>query len=1022
MMSPAVDAHRERRLVTCLFVDIVGSTDSTLRLGPERMQRLLSEAFTEISSVVAEHGGTVEKYIGDAVLALFGVPTAHADDPMRALRAAHACVVWTKAEDRATTTVAVRIGIESGEVLVDLDAVDHRQQIAVGAAVNLAARLEQAAEPGEILVGPTCHAATADVADFDSLGTLSLKGIGDVEAWRFVDFTAEGVKPIAFVGRDEELSQLQPAFERARAGIGSLAVIIGPPGQGKTRLALEAIQRWRPDRLIEARCRPGNEVGSNTPLLQLLAADIPEPTPDRVAARISELLGNDEGSAVAIAVCHSAGIATDPRLLALPRIDQRETIAEAWQRYIGALARDALLVVWIEDLHWADPVLMRIVDRASTDLQATVLVVCTARPEVAGSAPLRARENRFHLELKPLDPERSLQLAQLAGDGTDGAERAGGNPLFIIELSRARARSRAEEIPMTIQAAIEARLDELEPSDRELLQRASVAGETFDIHDATLLGQAEPSEAAAAMGRIAHLGFIVIVGSAYRFHHALVRDVAYGRLPIAERMHLHATYAREGVDPGDPVALAHHWWLALDPSEADWVWEDAEALAAMRRQAFDAHVAAGRRLEERNAYEESLEVYSHAVDLTDDPITRAVAETALGRAFARNARGDEAWEHRLRAIAVYDEASTEPPASLYADMLEIPTMNWGYFKRLPEDAEVLRLLDEGVALARASGDEVSLARLLVERAWFSDDLTDTDDVIRLLRSPDPVRFGDAAHRMAQTLYRSGEITRAVDLYETVFERLIPMGATINEPEALMWHTVSVLHSGDLGGADALADRLLMDSLRRSPHTRQHAYGLKALLHLVAGRWDEVASTIRDLRNLVESNPSVPFCLIGASGVGYGAIADVVVGRALPADLDQLIPRLVPESMRIQASAVMVPKVMTGDDAAADIGLRGYEPDLKLWDSQRVWDAADVMPAIALTMLERWTDLSGPLARLSIFARGGSAFASAVVDAVREEEAGARGGPASTHGGLTGLGYAGISHLLHFRPKVPSTVG
>lgn len=980
-----------------------------MRLGPERMQRVLSEAFAEISATIAEHGGTVEKYVGDAVFALFGVPTTHADDPLRALRAAEACA--------SKTAVAMRIGIESGEVLVDLDAVEHRQQIAVGAAVNLAARLQQAAEPGQILVGPTCHAATTAVARFDPMGTLSLKGIGEVEAWRFIDFTVEGVKPLAFVGRTEEVRQLDSAFERACAGSAGLAVIIGPPGQGKTRLAEEAIGRWTPARLVEARCRPGTETGSNTPLMQLLSADVPDPTLEGVASRVSALVGTEEGGALATALCHGAGVAADDRLLALTRIEQREVIADAWRRYFAAISQAGPLVIWVEDLHWADPVLLRIVDHASTDLKAPLLMLCTARPELAGSASIRPRENRLHIELKPLDAGASAQLARLAGDGAEGAERAGGNPLFIIEL--ARARSRGKEIPLTVQAAIEARLDDLEASDRELLQRASVTGETFDIHDASLLGQTEPMAAAAAMARIAHLRFIVPVGSAYRFHHALVRDVAYGRLPIAERMRLHAEYALEGVDPGDPLALAHHWWLALDPSEAEWVWEDVERLATMRRRALDAHLAAGRRLEERNAYEEALETYGHAVALADDLLSRAEAERALGRAYTRNGRGDEAWEHRLRAIELFNEARTPPPASLYADMLEIATFNWGYFEHVPDDADVGRLLKSGEAAARAQGDDVSLARLLVEHSSFTDDLAGTDEVIRLLESADPARFGDAAQRMAELLYLEGEVTRAVQLYETIFEQLIPAGAIVNEPEALVWYALSALHAGDLERADSLADRLLMESLRRSPHTRQHAYGLKGFLHVVAGRWDEVADVRDDLENLVESSPGFSFCLIGAAGVGYGAIADTLAGRQMPDGVEPLLERLVPQSRLIQTSALMLAKVMAGDTAALRPGLRAYAPGLRLVDRQRQWDSADLMPAIAFTMLQRWDELGPHLDRLDMFARRGGALARAVAAAVREEIAAARGGPAPQHAELAKLGVAGLSRLLRFRNRVTS---
>lgn len=1000
-----MEAHRERRLVTCLFVDIVGSTDATLRHGPERMQRALSEAFTTMSSTIAAHGGTVEKYVGDAIFALFGVPTAHADDPLRALRAAMGCA--------AQATLAVRVGVETGEALVDLDAVEHRQQMAMGACVNLAARLQQHAEPGEILVGPICREATSEFAQFGPAGPLNLKGVGPVEAWRFIGFAAEGVRPVEFVGRHAELSLLGEAYGQARRGTATLALIIGPPGQGKTRLAREAIKAWGPQRLVEARCRPGTETGSNTPLRQLVTADVPDATEAQVVSRVSDLIGPEDGARVAAAVCHSAGIATDERLLALTRMEQREVIAEAWRRYLGALAANGETVVWVEDLHWADPVLLRIVDRVTTDLGAALLVVGTARPELAGSPHLRPRVNRLHIDLSPLDAEASTLLARLAGNGVEGMERAAGNPLFIVEL--ARSRSRAGDIPLTIQGAIEARLDELEPADRELLQHVSVVGETFDIHDATLLGSVEPGKAAAALGRTAHLGFIVPVDARHRFHHALVRDVAYGRLPVAERMDLHARYAQDGVDPSDAEALAHHWWHALDPAEAGWVWENADTLAAMRRAGLAAHLAAGRRLEERNAYEESLEAYSHAVELADDAASRAEAEAAIGRAYARNGRGDEAWEHRLRAIELFHGVGAPAPGELYADMLEIAAFNFGYFQRLPDDAEVLRLLDEGEQVARAAGDDVSVARLLVERAAFTDDVTGTDTVVRLLDSPDATPFGDAAQRMAQVYLGNGEVARSLELSQAVFERLVPAGAIINEPEALLWYAMAALHSGDHPRADDLADRLLTESTRRSAHTRQHAYGLKAFIQLVHGDFEEVSVTRRDLGDLIDARPDAAFCLIGAAGMAYGAIADAVAGRPVPDDLDRVVARLVPGSSAIQTSAVMVPKVMAGDEGALHEGLRGYEPGLRLWDRQRFWDISDLMPSVALTMLQRWDELAPRLERLDAFARGGSSLAAAVAEAIREEAAASRGESPATHAELTALGYAGLTQLLRFRP-------
>lgn len=1014
-----MDGRQELRLVTCLFIDVVGSTDATVRLGPERMQRLLGNAFEEISGTIAAHGGVVEKYVGDAILALFGAPTSHADDAERALRAADACVRWDSASTSSAPGLAVRAGVETGELLVDLRAVETRERMVVGESINLAARLQQFAEPGQIVVGPRCHEATTAVADFEPMGELSLKGLDNVEGWRFTGFrdAAEAIQ-VGFVGREAELAKLRDAFDRARRTT-VLALIVGPPGQGKSRLAAEAIRQAAPARVLEARCRPGTETGVNTPLRQLVESDVPDATPDAVYQRLSALVGASESPDIASALCHSSGLAVDERLLAISRYEQRELIARAWQQYLEALTADGPLSVVVEDLHWADPVILRVIDHVTSEVPAGLVVLATARPEFLGTAHLRPRENRLQIELGPLEPSAVERLAELAADGSPAGgaslERAAGNPLFIIEL--ARSRSQPTELPVTIQAAIAARLDELTPSERELLQRASVAGETFEVRDAALLGEREPGEVAAALGRFAHLGFVNQVGSSYRFHHILVRDVAYGRLPVSERMALHARYATDGTDPDDVEAQAHHWWEALS-ADAEWVWEDEAERAAMRRKAYQVHMAAGARLERRNAYEEATDVYLRAVELGDAATDRAAAVAASGRGFARQGRGDDAWSHRLRAIAIYGEAGVSPPSQLFADMLEIATFNWGYFHNLPDDAEVVRLLGEGADLARSSGDDVSLARLLAEHAAYTGDVSGTDEFNRFLDGPAAVRFADAAQRMATVYAWAGRVAESLSLFATVFEQLVPAGAVINEPEALAWYGMAAFTAGDLARADDLADRLLIDSVRRSPHTRSHAFALKAMVGFGRGDWKGLEDTVRDLGALVDDNPDTPFCLLGGAAFGYGAAAGLVAGRQLPAGIDDRARRMVfAASERVPAASVMLPKAMAGDREAIDEGLRAYEPDLRLSERYRTWDVADLIPGIAFTMLERWHALPPVLERLDEFAAGGARLAEAAAAAIREEETAARGGPAPTHDQLGALGYLGISELLRFRPAL-----
>ncbi|MCA1672979.1 MAG: hypothetical protein LC799_12545, partial [Actinobacteria bacterium] len=433
----------------------------------------------------------------------------------------------------------------------------------------------------------------------------------------------------------------------------------------------------------------------------------------------------------------------------------------------------------------------------------------------------------------------------------------------------------------------------------------------------------DPAEVASLLARVGHLGFVELVGSRYRFHHTLIRDVAYGRLPVARRMAEHARYAREGVDRGDVEALAHHWWQALDPAEADWVWDDAALLRRMRRDGFRTHMAAGHRLELRNANEEALDVYERAVALADDVADEARAEAAVGRALARQGRGDEAWERRVRAIDGFRVAGIEPPAELYADMLEIAAWNWGYFQQPPADEQVIRLLEEGGRRARESGDDVALARLLIQRAAFTDQLGGANAILGFLELPEPERFADAVHRAAELYLLDGRITESIDLYRTVFDRLIPRGAAINEPEALLWYGLATLHAGDLVGADALAGRLEAQASRRSAHTRQHAMGLRGLVQFVRGAWDEVRASSDDLAVLARDNPDASFCLIGAALVGYGATANLVRGQPIPERLDALVGRIASQSTLIQAASVMLAKVMAGDGAALEAGLGAY---------------------------------------------------------------------------------------------------
>jgi tetratricopeptide (TPR) repeat protein len=566
---------------------------------------------------------------------------------------------------------------------------------------------------------------------------------------------------------------------------------------------------------------------------------------------------------------------------------------------------------------------------------------------------------------------------------------------------------------MTVQAMIGARLDELPAADRQLLQQAAVAGETFSVRDAALLSDREPAEVAATLGRLSHLRFVEPAGRSYRFHHVLVHDVAYGRLTAEERLRLHARYAREGLSADDVEVRAHHWWRAMGGTDANWVWSDAAERAKLRQEAFRAHLAAAERLIARNAQERALEISTRAVTLADDPHDTAVAEAALGMAFHRNSRGDEAWTHRLAAIDSYRRAGTEPPAAVYADNLEIAIFNFGYFRVLPNDADVSRLLEEGERVARAASDGLALARILTMRALHDDDVGPTAEALKLIRSADDeAAYADALSRLAQAENLLGRTESARSLLDEALARA-ERGLPINQPEALMWRTLLAFHEGELTAAEGFASRLSEASRSGSAHTQQHALGGQALVLFARGDWEGLASVARDVERLVDANPTAGFCLIGAGALGQAAAGEIARGRSRSPRLEELVERMSTEAPATLASILMLPELMAGNDKLVDAGARAYGKAPRV--DRQIWDPFGIQLAICYALRGRWADLTPLLANYD--ARASAApMLGALAEAIREEMAAAHGGRRQGHGRLRALGYIGLSELLSFRPR------
>ena len=991
-----MDRREERRLVACLFIDVVGSTQHTLRLGPERLKGALGAAFNQLRVLIENEGGTVEKYIGDEIYALFGAPTAHEDDPARAIRAADAARRWVGGQPAGVVAFDVRIGVETGDAVIDLAATEgSHQQMSVGAVVNVASRLCHQAEPGQVLVGPVAHRATEDLASFRALGPIDLKGVGSTEVWALEDVRdAVPRRRLPFVGRDAELELLGLAYRRARDR-SVLALVSGPPGQGKTRLVEEFIAAHSGVRVLAARCRPSGEIGALEPLRDiLLGTHQPAALAEIVAAAI---LDPSERVRVRDALAHSAGIAASPALAALSKDERDDEVLNAWRRFVKGLAAQGPVVLWAEDVHWAAPDVMRLLDRLSLSGDP-ILAILTARPEFAEAAGLRPTGDRFFIELEGLEPPAARALAASAGNSEDRTiSRAEGNPLFIVEL--ARAHDPGGDLPLTLQGALGARLDELANDDRALLANAAVIGETFAPADAAVLARVEVPTVSRALARLGELHYLDSLDGRYRFHHSLMRDVAYGRLLVADRVRLHARYAHELASTLDPEVLAHHWWAALGGSDAEWVWPATPEVAAMRREGFEAHVQAGARQAELFALERAIPLLERADSLASDERDRGIAKLAQAQAYANDLRGDESWRTFHEARAHFKATGAVPP-ELYLGALKV-RMRVGAFNTLPSPSEVEDLVKEAEESARASADPVILARTLVYSAFkdmdpatMKGDSARIAEAVRLSLNCDPATRREILGWQAQDLLRSDDLEGAL----RVLNQMDSLPGDVNEldgMEHLRGHALVALRRGDLTQLEDYAVRIVAMSRRMGPHLRTHADAYAAQTALARGDWSKVVALAEDTARLIRESPGTAFCSNAGILLAYGAAAEGKAGRANEARAfaQQIPTKTIDDVSRRDLIAFAL--VFAGVAARGDI-------------AETYWGG---VTAVVSRSHDRALAIANNLDKRS--GRGGLFF-SALGAAIREEVAHDRGGHEPTHNELREIGYLGWSQLLSAR--------
>src|SRR5436190_656656 len=760
------DVRRERKVVTVLFADLVGFTARAEALDPEDVEAILRPYHERLRSELERFGGTVEKFIGDAVMALFGAPIAHEDDPERAVRAALAIRDWAREEG----DVEVRVAVNTGEALVSLNArPEAGEGMASGDVINTAARLQAAAPVNGIIVGETAQRATRHAIDYRELEPVAAKGKSDpIAIWEVVNarsrFGVDLLRTVRspLVGRDRELRLLRDTLVRVREERSSqLVTLVGVPGIGKSRLVYELMEfvqeggvltYWR-----QGRSLPYGESVSYWALSEIVKAqagvletDTAEEVQRKLQAAVVDLVGDDaEAGRIGAHLLPLAGVGADPELSG----DRRSEAFAAWRRFFEAMAERRPLVLVFDDVQWADDGLLDFIDHlVDWSAGVPILVVCTARPELLERRPGwgGGKLNATTLSLSPLSDDDTARLLGVLLDQpvVDAATQqrllahAGGNPLYAEQYSDMHAESEGAAdltVPESVQGIIAARLDLLPLEEKGLLQDAAVLGKVFWL-GGVVDGRTRPV-AEEQLHVLERKGFVQratrsSVGdeAEYSFRHLLMREVAYGQIPRAERVAKHQAAAEWIESLGRPAdhaeTLAHHYSTALELARASSLPADylAERGRVVLREAGD-------RAMSLNAFEAAASSYAAALDLwprDDAERPRLLFSYGAALVIAQEAGEAELTEASEALVALGDYERAAEALVLLADG------RW----RVGRRDEAYAYIERALGLLHDAPPSPAKARVLSEISRYHM-LAD--------RREDSVRVGREAVEMAASL-------------------------------------------------------------------------------------------------------------------------------------------------------------------------------------------------------------------------------------------------------------------------------
>lgn len=903
---PAPSDQSERKLATIVFADLVGSTALGGSQDPERTRAMLERFYDAMAAEIERAGGTVEKFAGDAVMAVFGAPLSLEDHAERALHAALA--MRRRLHELFGESLALRIGVNTGDVVVGKPR--EGSSFVTGDAVNVAARLEQAAEPGEIVVGERTVATVRGAFEFAEPETMAAKGKpGGVEGRRLLRALSlmrpRGVGGLqrAFVGRSDEIGLLEAAFQAVLdRHEPRLVTVLGDAGVGKTRLVREFWEHLgarSPEPLRRTgRCLSYGQGITYWPLAEVLKehfAILENDPPATVIQRLGsrEILGLTVGLDVA------------PGLHPLAA---RDRFQDAWVDFLDELVATRPMVMLIEDVHWAEEQLLDLLERLVRDTRGPLLLIATGRPELLDQRPgwgNRIDATTVHLEaLAAEDVVRMLD--ELLGAKIPSGLRevviksAEGNPFFVEELVGTLIDRRLLErrngswhladlpadfvVPDTIQAVVAARVDLLEPDEKQALQAASVIGRIFWAGPVYQLVQGGEPDLRILEERdfIRRRGGSSIAGDReYAIKHAVIREVAYASLPKSRRARLHAAFASwlersgEGRDEYAPL-LAHHYAEAVRPEDADLAWsgttrelEDlrTNAVAWLRRAA---ELAIG-----RFEIDDGLELLHRALQLESEPAARAALWREVGRANVFKFDGEAFWTAMLNSLEGSDRAST---ADTYSQLAFHTALRGAMWKRRPERSLIEGWIERAMEMSEpetAARARALMARAYSDRESFGEEAREASELADRLDDIELRSWAWAALSMAAMA--RGDYDEGLRWARRRFE-IVP---ELTDPDhiALIYDygLDACIATSRFEEARRISERHDEITRRLSPHHRMHAALMLVAIEQLAGRWDAVRNLTSRVEAAVTANIATP-CVSNPLSLFRCALANVRLGN------------------------------------------------------------------------------------------------------------------------------------------------